>query len=624
MDAKPWSFLSVLEPKSCYEVPLYQRQYVWDQEHQWEPLWEDISRKFEEAFTGVVNAPPHFLGAIVVDQEPTRMGELKRHLIIDGQQRLITFQIFLSAFRDFSKKNSYVELSDELDKFIFNTGMMANPEVEKYKIWPTERDRLLFDDIISTGSLDDLMEKYPLVRRKYQRFSDPRPGMVEAYIFFYNKISEFFNASLEDSPYNGLPLNSRLETAFHTLEKALQVVVIELSQSDDAQVIFETLNARGEPLLPSDLLRNFIFLRARQEGLKSQEVYESYWKEFDGDFWRNEMSQGRITRPRSDLFMQHFLTAQTTRDISVKHLYVEYKNWVIKEHPFPTVKKELEAISSYKDSFRDLIEPSRENPVSHLSGVLRLFDMSTAYPPLMIILNEKIDDEDLVTIEKVFESYILRRAVAGLSTKNLNRIFLGVASFIKSNGVSLENVTKYLSTRTGDSGVWPSDDKFFEGWMNNPLDAMLGHSQIVHCLLHLNEKFRTSKNEEVNITGSLTLEHLMPSDWIEHWPLPDGEQGLSWAEMYQAEEGNARAEATKLRNSKVSTMGNLTIITGPLNSSFQNKQWSIKKPELQKYSLLPINQKLWELEEWNESTIEKRGKELFEKAKVIWIPPNTY
>lgn len=67
-------------------------------------------------------------------------------------------------------------------------------------------------------------------------------------------------------------------------------------------MIFETLNARGEPLLPADLLRNFIFLRAARRGEPQEALYNNYWRRFDDPFWRQEVRQGRLNRPRSDIY----------------------------------------------------------------------------------------------------------------------------------------------------------------------------------------------------------------------------------------------------------------------------------------------------------------------------------
>jgi uncharacterized protein with ParB-like and HNH nuclease domain len=98
------------------------------------------------------------------------------------------------------------------------------------------------------------------------------------------------------------------------LRGALQVVTVELEADDDPQVIFETLNARGEPLLPSDLLRNFIFLRASQQNESQEDLYDEFWVPFDDEFWRALEKQGRLLRPRSDIFLQHYLTLQRKQE----------------------------------------------------------------------------------------------------------------------------------------------------------------------------------------------------------------------------------------------------------------------------------------------------------------------
>ena len=186
--------------------------------------------------------------------------------------------------------------------------------------------------------------------------------MVEAYIFFRECIQEFFVSSSngEAPPAADEELAIRLEECFQALKNALQVVTIDLDKDDDAQVIFETLNARGEPLLPADLLRNFIFLRAARNSEPVEELYEQYWERFDENFWRKEIKQGRLLRPRSDLFIQHFLASRQTYDIPIRHLYVEYKFWIERNKPFESVADELAELARQGDDFRRIIEPKKE------------------------------------------------------------------------------------------------------------------------------------------------------------------------------------------------------------------------------------------------------------------------
>ena len=213
---------------------------------QWKPFWEDIERKFSDYLDGRKDTPVHFLGAIVLDQKQTPTTHVEKRQVIDGQQRLTTLQIFLSAFRDFCREHDCDELAGECDGFTINRGMMAEPMIDKFKVWPTNLDRKQFTDVVASGSREELERRHPVVRRKYARKPEPRPLMVEAYIFFREGIEDFFMGTNGEAPLAGEEkLSVRLEECFQALRNSLQVVTIDLEIDDGAQVIFETLNARG-------------------------------------------------------------------------------------------------------------------------------------------------------------------------------------------------------------------------------------------------------------------------------------------------------------------------------------------------------------------------------------------
>lgn len=180
-----------------------------------------------------------------------------------------------------------------------------------------------------------------------------------------------------------------MDECFQTLRNALMVVVIDLQKDDDPQVIFETLNARGEPLLPADLLRNYIFFRANREGLVIEDAYEKYWSHFDDEFWREEVKQGRLTRPRSDLFMQHFLASHQGQDIPIKHLYVEYRHWLERARPFPDVTTELATLARQGGDFRRILTPAPDDVIYGLCTFLEAYDIRTAYPLLLAFIDAK-------------------------------------------------------------------------------------------------------------------------------------------------------------------------------------------------------------------------------------------
>jgi hypothetical protein len=619
MDVHKSSLLSVFDVKQRLEVPLFQRQYVWDEEQQWIPLWEDIERKFGDALTGRLDAPHHFLGAMVLDQKQTPTGHVVVRQVIDGQQRLTTLQIFLAAYRDFCKQENCDALAEECEKFLFNTGMMANADVDKFKVWPTQLDRAQFKDVVSSGSKEELLKRYPVVRKPYARKPEPRPRMVEAYLFFFGQLSAFFLGEDEEAPLSAeTELVVRVDECFQTLRNALMVVVIDLQKDDDPQVIFETLNARGAPLLPADLLKNYIFFRVSRANLNVEESYEKFWARFDDDFWRQEVKQGRLVRPRSDLFMQHFLASHQGRDIPIKHLFVEYRHWVETVKPFESISDELTALADQRDDFRRIVAPEKGDDVYRLCSFLEAYDIRTAYPLLLALLEAKLGTDDWASVSSILESYLFRRSICNLNTKNYNRIFLSLTRSLRRDGFSPVRLRELLLEQTGDSGIWPDDAIFRHAWLHESQYGPQSNAKLVHAFSRLNETFLSKKTEKFSVDQPLSIEHVLPQSWQSNWLLPDGSKGMSYDELTMAAPGDSRAAATLARMHVMHTLGNLTMLTAALNTAQSNLPWAQKKAELKVHSLLPINQMFDDFPEWNEAAINKRSELLFERALTIW------
>lgn len=623
MKADAVSILAIFERKLRLEVPLFQRQYVWAREQQWEPLWDDISHKFVEYLEGHRDTPVHFLGAMVLDQKQTPTTHVEKRQVIDGQQRLTTLQVFLAALRDFCREHGCEDLGRECEGFTLNKGMMADPDVEKYKVWPTQLDRAQFVDVITSGSRMELEKRHPVVKRKRARKPDPRPKMIEAYLFFYDQLNKFFFGEKESAPIGkDVPLAQRLEECFQALKNALRVVVIDLEPGDDPQVIFETLNARGEPLLPADLLRNFIFLRAARLGEPQEQLYNEYWRRFDDPFWRESVKQGRLLRPRSDLFLQHFLASRLATEIPIRHLFATYKHWIEKDGNFPSVLEELATLARQGQDFRRITTPTKNDPLFTLASFLEAFDVRTSYPFLLAILDKRVDDDQLRAVTNVLESYLLRRAICGLPTKNYNRVFLTLTRNVRRDAMNptsvAQELAQQLAQQTGESAEWPSDAAFGTAWRTMHAYHTLNNPKIVYVLKRLSDAYLSDKMETLTIDGPLQVEHILPQKWVEGWPLPGGARGLTAEELHDADANEPRTVATKSRNSLLHTLGNLTIITGKLNASISNGPWSEKKPELLKQSLLPINQMLHDREVWDEGAIAGRGEALFKKALELW------
>lgn len=612
MKSIPRSIYDLFDTKHRYVVPLFQRQYVWSQEIQWEPLWEDILSKTMDRLENR-EAHPHFMGAMVFEQLKTFGNQIPAHTVIDGQQRLTTLQLFLAAFRNVAAEFGQQVYADEIRTHIFNSGLIdgANRfegrEVERFKIWPTKSDQLYFCDVLEASSRDQLEAKHPGLyeRRKLK----PRPRMVEAYLYFDDVIRTFIADA--DSEFS---VEERIAALSQTLNRDLQVVSIELEENDDAQVIFETLNARGEPLLPSDLLRNFVFRRAEQQGADQNLLYERYWKTFEDKFWQIEDKQGRSKRARIDLFMQHFLALKKASDVNVGHLFEEYKLWIKSANPYARVDDELSDLVRYAKAFHQIADPSSSSVFGDFGKRLDVLDVRTIYPLLLYLLADaELAEEDLKTAGRYLESYLVRRLICGKTTKNYNKSFLQVMRDLQTSGGNVETLRDLLLNFTGEAVVWPDDTEFRTGWLNKPVYESIGPRRVELVLRSVEEALRTTFQEDVTINNKLSVEHIMPQKWEENWPLP--------TVVWQDQQADTNDDPAARRHKLVQTFGNLTLLVQPLNSAVSNGPYESKRVGIRENSVLRLNKYFDNIDRWDEEAIILRGQSLFEFAKQIWPHP---
>ena len=244
-------------------VPLFQRPYVWNEENQWDPLWRDVLRVTERSLAELENKlQPHFLGAVVLQQMPNMIGSLQVRTVIDGQQRLTTLQLLLDALHAELLAVGALQSAMRLESLVVNPPAFCELEDDQFKVWPTNRDRSAFNDV---------MRAEPPVENDALSHSDAR--LVKAHKFF----AEQARAWLQEGGPDKVPV--RAEKLEHAVRELLQLVVIDLNVEEDAQEIFETLNARGAQLTAADLIKNFIFQRLMEEGVDVEAAYEKYWKD---------------------------------------------------------------------------------------------------------------------------------------------------------------------------------------------------------------------------------------------------------------------------------------------------------------------------------------------------------
>ena len=208
------------------------------------------------------------------------------------------------------------------------------------------------------------------------------------------------------------------------------------------------------------------------------------------------------------------------------------------------------------------------------------------------------------------ESFLVRRMICGRTIKNYNRLFLQIAAELneaaKATGVvDRAAFQKVLLAKTGDAVDWPSDAEFETAWQEVPAYERLSAAKVEMVLLALDLELRTKKGESITIDDDLTIEHVMPQDWEEHWPLP------------------ASDRAGIARDKVLHTFGNLTLLTQGLNTAVSNGPYSAKQPEITAQSSLRLNAYFQSVDAWDEAAIAAREKELFALALTIWPRPTT-
>lgn len=606
---KPYtrSIIDLFDGKRRYLIPLYQRQYSWREDPQIALLWEDIERAVERIETDRSALVPHFMGAIVINQVKTYGKQVQAFEVIDGQQRLTTFQLLLAALRDVAADNGS-SYAAEVGKYLLNDGVMEAPEEERYKLWPSITDRRAFvkliDPVADLNAIAGLADDDELVGKL----------ATVAYSAFRRRILDLVTIG-------GGYQEGRLEILFEALKEGLAVVSIELEGGDDPQTIFETLNSRGVALSPADLLRNFIFQRAKSLGqsdgsLNVDKLYEKHWLPLDRQVWSQEASRGRQKRTRLDWMLTDHLAMQIGDIVSIEGLFANYRKWILSNAPFPSVTEELESISATAAIEQRLFTPKDGDPVGRFGRMADAFDVSTAMPLAIYLATEPTVLPRLGEAFEALESYILRRDTCGLTTKNYNRFFVALITRLREcDGDKVDELISYLSGRTADLDRWPDDAEWRRNWIMREQYANARQPRLRYILEGIERAKHTSLTEDILIRSALSIEHIMPQKWQTAWPLP-GMEGLR-----EEEYGPELANLVRSRNSAVNTLGNLTLMTQALNSTISNGPIAGKIAAIKANAALALNRELHGYEQWDEDSIQERGAALFEVARTIWLAP---
>ena len=556
----------LLNTSRQFIVPIFQRNYSW-QKSQYEQLWFDILRasKFKEKQN-------HFIGSIVYIDMGTPAGRPQQLLLIDGQQRLTTISILLCAIKDYVQKfnleTKLINLAKIKNQFLYNSDEI---DEDKYKLLLNVQDKETYIKLIDNTIFT---------------VNKPATNIIKCYEFFYERIEDFIKEYGQiDEIYAGI--------------FKLSLVSISLDKdSDNPQMIFESMNSTGKDLSQTDLLRNYLLMDLTPE--KQTRLYKTYWKPmeelFGEDIYKNDVN-------KFDYFIRDFLTlkSDTGYICKINNVYENFKRYYLDNNCEKfAVLKDLFTYAKYYACI-DLLQ-EKDDELKLYWQEFKKLDSHVVYPFLLKLYDDYsrqiLIKEDFKKILQVVISYLWRRAICEIPTNSLSKTFATLYQAVDKEDY-VNSVIKAFVFKSSYKR-FPSDYEVREKLQTKDIY----HFRLRKYLLEALENYYHKEPIDLN-TANYTIEHIMPQN-IEH--------NLSWQQML----GEDWQEVHSLY---LHTLGNLTI-TG-YNAEMSNKSFGEKVNGESgfKHSHLKLNESIAQCDVWNKKAIQRRTNILTDIILKIWKYP---
>ena len=578
-----------------FVIPLFQRPYVWKEDLQWEPLWKDIRRVAELGINEPHLNPHHFLGAVVLQAHDAGSNRVTTWNVIDGQQRLTTLQVLMDATSAVLTTARSDRYASQLESLTHNPANFIPESESQLKVRHLNNDHAPFDEVMSAEPPID-----------YSSLKHADSQIVEAHRYFTTAVNQWLGDP------NAPDFMTKAEQLASVLQTKLQLVTIELLSSENSQEIFETLNARGTPLTAADLVRNFVFQRLEAEGGDTRKAYKEDWP-FETRFWTKEVSVGRYFVSRSSLFLNQWLISRLGEEIGPPSTFTRFKSYVEHQagHKMADLLPVLKAQASQYESWTEAAAKSAGNLSVVEMSVYRMQASGVELlKPLLLWLHDAdrgVPPADIDTIINAAESWVVRRQLLRLPGSDLGRI---VADIIKTHSTApvdelADRVVAHLARLNVASTYWPGDDEIRTTLTSEPTYRRFPRARLRAILEAIENSYREQTKQPQVERAGFPIEHILPQKWKDDWPVqsPENEQD---------------------RQDRVHRLGNLTLLTGSLNSKVSNGPWASKRKALLAHNTIKLTGRLIELTQdtdWDEALIDQRTADLINTLLKIWPVP---
>ena len=354
---------------------------------------------------------------------------------------------------------------------------------------------------------------------------------------------------------------------------------------------------------------------AQSQQLDVRALYDAHWRPLDSDYWRELTAQGRLYRPRIDLFLNHWLTMKLLREVPSDNVFIDFRDQIAtRGAPLPELMVELATDAAVYTTLERL--PGDSVPGRFYYRVIRALDTRAVTPVLLWLLRwppDKLPVEQRDQALNAIESWLVRRILARLTGKNVNHVVLELLKALADNGPQTagERTERFLAEQTADARLWPSDDLVRHSLAVGPVYTTLLRARLRMILETLEDDLRTDYGEGQAAPHGLTVEHILPQSWRENWPLHSDDVG-----------GGIE------RDRLLHHLGNLTLVSGKLNPALSNRPWTShqgrgKRDYLLEHSALKLNAKVVadHADSWTEEDIRSRTTELGNRLLTQWRGP---
>ena len=543
---------------SQFVIPVYQRNYTWTTGKEVKQYFEDLKAVLSGQYT------KHFMGIMIYLDTPISFSS-REFSVIDGQQRLTTTFLLLYAVKEIMISKGMTQEANAL-----NNQYLTNPyavDKLKYKLKPLVADDEVYQKIV-TGDIAGITET--------------KSNVYKNYIWLKENIEKLLGQ---------FSLNDILMAM-----NKLYIVCVPISQDDYPQKIFESINATGAKLTASDLIRNFMLMPILSD--KQEEFYAKYWKRLEELLTSDSK--------KLEAFFRLYLAAKNRtlpNKTAVYNIFVDCFN---KNKDILGIEGTFKDIVKYAEYYYTIYKQDIKSIDNKIRDSVREFRYILSEMPAPLFMElYSLTQKGLVTLEQfntimsMTNTYLIRRALCGLDTSDITRLFPSLLNDIinecnKDYSKLIDSFKRNLVNKNkGNSMEMPDDVKLY----NSVINANMYNLRITVRMFF--DKLELSDNPAPVDLSALSIEHLMPQTPTQEWYKALGVD-----------------EETYQRN--LHRLGNLTLATKPDNSKMSNKVWQYKNEILASTSHLKINEAILKKDKWTINDIDERTKSLIQKIKELY------